>query len=503
MPIRQISEQDKSLVRKNQIDSTGILRCFISGEVIKDQDEIEYDHVTAYAYDGPSDIVNVKVVLKEYNRRKRDQTLFEVRDQIALERIYERKMNNVKLQDIIEYRGIESKNYSFEMQNNSITISDTLESRTFTLLEDPILKVRYFYGRLPVKWIKNDDQEGLQPRVIDPKRLLDLSKHLKKHPQLAPAISRLVNGQIYLFDGQHKTAAQILNGLNEIDCKVFISPSDSEETKSLFDQLMITNLDAHSKLRQVPFYTSTLIERFSVIHKELWENFATIEPSSKHSESNFLQFLIKNGNFERGQANEILKSSMIDAAIDGSPIKKYIADASRDQNFPLSQEVLKKGIFPNALFLEASEAVLDSPNDYRNSEIENFRKFSEILSKRGFLQDWVPHKRGTVPTQSQLRARRIWHKGSVLTWGPMLSDIIINAFNMKTVDERKKLLYRAIANKDQLERIDTYLERLFNHTLWTDPNPDIDSLLVSARKQDALFQQHSLTMNYILTGNPA
>ena len=97
MPVRQISDAEKAIVRQNQKDSSGTLRCFISGEVIADGDEVEYDHVTAYSCDGPSDIVNVKVVLKEFNRRKRDQTLFDLRDQINIQRLYERKQNNVKL----------------------------------------------------------------------------------------------------------------------------------------------------------------------------------------------------------------------------------------------------------------------------------------------------------------------------------------------------------------------------------------------------------------------
>lgn len=500
MPVRQITDAEKQVVKNNQKDSNGVLRCFISGEIITDNDEIEYDHVTAYSYDGPSDIVNVRVVLKEYNRRKKDQTLFDLRDQINIQRLYELKQNNVKLQDILEYKRIQTKNISTKIENCTITLSDATENHQYSLLHDNILKVDYFYARLPIKWVQNDDQKGLQQRVIDQKRLFDLSKHLKMHPQLAPAIARLVEEKIYLFDGQHKTAAQILNDVKEIDCKVFISPNNPPEIRKLFDQLMITNLDAHSKLRQVPFYNSTLIERFSVIYKEIWEHFAAEEPQENHSEENFSQYLIKKANFDRKQANEIMRSMIIEANLSSSSLKQYIAVASKDINYPTSVEVARSHILPNCVFLSPSKALFDSARDFRNQEVENFAKFSKILMEKSCIGFWVPFKRNVPSTQIQIKARRIWHKGSVMTWGPMIQDIIINACNMKTAEEREKLLYRQPLTHDQVERAQTCLERLFDHTLWVDSNPEIDKLLASATKQEELFSRNSLTASYVLTG---
>ncbi|MDR1909189.1 MAG: ParB/RepB/Spo0J family partition protein [Spirochaetaceae bacterium] len=503
MGIRQISDREKEIVKRNQTGSDGVLRCFISGEIINDTDEIEYDHVTAFSYDGPSDIVNVKVVLKEYNRRKRDQTLYEVRDQIFIQRLYENRQNNVKLQDILEYKG--QKNISIATindHNSHIILKDHSQEKNYQLLHDDILEVDYFYARIPITWVQNDDQEGLQPRVIDQKRLFELAKHLKRHPQLAPAIARLVNNKIYLFDGQHKTAAQILNGQKEIDCKIFISPNSDEGKRKLFDSLMVTNLDAHSKLRQVPFYNSTLIERFSVIYKEIWEDFTGAEPGSNHSEDNFLQYLLKKTNFSRSQANEIIRSMIIEANIASSPLKKYIAEASKDKNYPTSIDIVRSYILPNCIYLFPSKALFDSAADYRNNETSNFSSLSKVISEKSNIEKWIPIKRNTNLTSEQNKARRIWHKGSVMTWGPMLKDILINACNMKTTNEMEKLLYRQILSKDQIDRIETYLERLFYHNIWDDPNPEIDKLLAASGKQEDLFNKYLLTINYVLTGNP-
>ncbi|GFP33314.1 hypothetical protein HKBW3S42_01648, partial [Candidatus Hakubella thermalkaliphila] len=85
------------------------------------------------------------------------------------------------------------------------------------------------------------------------KRLWELYRHLIVHTQLSPAICRLVNDRILLFDGQHKSAAQIWAGRKEIECKVYINP-DVRVLKE-------TNLTAHDKLRQMPFFTSVLINK--------------------------------------------------------------------------------------------------------------------------------------------------------------------------------------------------------------------------------------------------
>ena len=51
-----------------------------SGEIISDN-EIEFDHIRQpYSKDGDTEIGNIRIVIKEYNRRKGDQSLYDVRD---------------------------------------------------------------------------------------------------------------------------------------------------------------------------------------------------------------------------------------------------------------------------------------------------------------------------------------------------------------------------------------------------------------------------------------
>lgn len=277
---RQLTAAEKLAVRAQQTAPDGSLKCFISGEIIGADDETEFDHIEPFSKDGPTSTSNIRIVLKKHNRRKDDQSLYEVRDNLKLERLFNLKKNNIKLQDILHLKEIAHKNTHAQVSADTISITDGEITRQFALLIDDKLAVPYCYGRVPVQWLENDDQEGLQPRVIDYKRLIAIRDHLKRHPQLAPSLARLIGNKLKLFDGQHKLAAQLLNDQAEVDVKVYISPDSTEGSKQLFDALMITNLEAHSKLKQVPFYTSTLLDRLSVIYKIFSTNSSLANPPS-------------------------------------------------------------------------------------------------------------------------------------------------------------------------------------------------------------------------------
>ena len=498
---RQLTDSEKQTIRKQQLAADGSLRCFISGEVISDSDEVEYDHIHPVSKDGVTDIPNMRAVLKKFNRRKTDQSLYDVRDNLKLERLFELKKNNIKLQDILGLKDVQHKNIHVVLGQDAIIIDDGIDTKNYSLLFDDKLETHYFYGRIPIKWLENDDQEGLQPRVIDYKRLITIRDHLKDHPQLAPSISRLVGGRLKLFDGQHKLAGQILNNVAEIDVKVYISPDDPVRAKKLFDDLMITNLEAHSKLKQIPFYTSTLLDRLSVIYKDLLEEFISNKPVDTHTEANFVHFLVVEKQYARLDAKEMLRSAIKNSALDNSELGKYVAEASKDPNYPMTIDLLNKTIFPATLYLEPSNAKFTAADDYRNSEVENFKEVAKLIIQESFVADWIGNVKGKSLTNIQLKARRIWHKGAVLTWAPYLKSILFFALQTMTNEEREKILYRPAISDLQKSIIQKCLHRLFNQPMWDEPEGEIDALLGAAKRQDDLFNRKGLTEKYVIYGS--
>lgn len=497
---RILSDSEKNIVRKQQAEADGSLRCFISGEIIYEVDDIEFDHIQPFSKDGETSVANIRIVLAKYNRKKSTHSLSEARDNLRLERLFESKKNHIKLQDILELKDVPRRNTHCNIENEVVLISDGTLNLTFPLLTDPILKVNYFYGRVPVSWLENDDQEGLQPRVIDYKRIITIRDHLKNHPQLAPSIARLIANRLKLFDGQHKLAAQILNNFSEADVKVYVSPANAEGAKRLFDDLMKTNLDAHSKLKQVPFYTSTLLDRLSVIFKELLDEFISSQPQENHSEENFVRFLSLSKQYSKTDAKDILRSAIKTAALAGSALAPYVAEASKDSSFPVTIDLLEKAIFPSTLYLDPATAKFTSATDHRSAETQNFFDVAALLVSETKIINWVKNVKGKSLTDEQLKARRIWHKGAVLTWAPYLKSILYFSLHAMTSAEREHLLYRQAMTDTQKTIIKACLSRLFSHSLWDEPEGELDSLLVSARKQDEFFNKKGLTEKYVIYG---
>jgi hypothetical protein len=134
---RQLSETEKQAVKTQQIGSDGSLRCFISGDVINDGDEIEYDHIHPFAKDGVTSSANIRIVLKDHNRRKSDQSLYDIRDNLRLERLFAAKKNNIRLQDIFELKDIEKRNTHAVSNGNAIKIDDGGLTEKFVVQGQP------------------------------------------------------------------------------------------------------------------------------------------------------------------------------------------------------------------------------------------------------------------------------------------------------------------------------------------------------------------------------
>lgn len=69
-----------------------------------------------------------------------------------------------------------------------------------------------------------------------------------------------------------------------------------------------------------------------------------------------------------------------------------------------------------------------------------------------------------------------------------------------TNEEREKILYRPAITDVQKDIIKKCLNRLFNQPMWDEPEGEIDSLLVSAKKQDDLFNRKGLTEKFVIYG---
>jgi hypothetical protein len=245
---RNLTDLEKKQVLEQQLRN-GVLYCFADDHPIDDEGEVEYHHIRPFTEDGPTEIANIGAVGKDHHRRIQTLSLSEFRDQLAMARFFDHT-DPRRLDDLLTFK-LSAGGFGRAVkvdgdQRSQITlhfINPERPPQTSPVFVCPATGMTFFYSLLPIEYICNDTE--LQPRPLEQKRVWELYQHLSAHTQLAPAVCRLVDGKVSLFDGQHKSAAQIWAGRKAIDCKVYIDP----DIRLLKD----TNLIAHDKLRQMAF----------------------------------------------------------------------------------------------------------------------------------------------------------------------------------------------------------------------------------------------------------
>jgi hypothetical protein len=480
-------EQRKIIKEKHRID--GKVRCFVNNHPIDDEKDIEFHHIKPWSFKQETLLDNLAPVCKDHHRRIGILSIEEYRSKLAISEFFKSK-DPKKLNDVLEEkigRGNFGKNLNFEIKDEKIIIyfSDKIKSDEFQLYVCPATGFKYFYITLPVKYLSND--EKLQPRPIEEKRLWDLYVHLNTHTQLSPAICRLVNKSILLFDGQHKSAAQIWAGRKQVECKVYIEPDEKT--------LKETNLAAHDKLRQMNFFTSVLISKWADIFKDEWEEF--LEIKGVKSEKEFVNFLVGKGK-KKADATNMLKSNIIDSVLEDSEnnIVEYITERNRTRKNPLTINSLKQTIFKYFVANPPLDIEIDKSDELREKERKNIIRLLNILTEITLTNKWNPDKNDA----SYKKSVRIYKSGSIKAWSKMLKDIIAVVLRIYDEDKKSELFLRTI-NDEEWELIKGRIEKLFNHKLWTDPKEEIDSNLGVNTESHVkeFFEKEGLTVESIVT----
>jgi len=486
---RQITDAEKQQVLTQQ-RRNGVLYCFVDDHPIENDEEVEFHHIRPFSESGPSEPANIGAVCKEHHRRIRTLSLSEFRDQLEMARFFEHPAPR-RLDDVLEFK-LASNGFG-----RKVKYDGDLHSR-FTLhfietqhcpqlcsvFSCPATGMHYFYSVLPIEYICNDAE--LQPRPLEQKRVWELYRHLTEHTQLAPAVCRLVSGKIMLFDGQHKSAAQIWAGRKALDCKVYIDP----DVRLLKD----TNLIAHDKLRQMPFFTSTLIAKYSDIFQQEWEGYLE-RPGSKN-ESDFITFLRVRGKTTT-EAKKMLRMAIEQDVIEApeNRLSEFIAERNRTRKNPLSINILERTFFREFILSPPTTVEFEGPDDFRCDEQKNLVRLMSMIADKELAGRWNPEANNA----SHKRAERIFSAGAMRAWVPMLRNVIANVLQLFDQAQWEKVLFRPITDQ-QWVLIEGRVQRLFDHKIWDNTSPDVVAQLKINEVEQVrnyLSSQH-LTVNWVL-----
>ncbi|MCL2350423.1 MAG: hypothetical protein FWC67_02975, partial [Defluviitaleaceae bacterium] len=349
--LRSFSGQDREdLLKELLVIQNG--KCFIADETIDlvlHKHDVDVDHVVPLSLGGKDDKSNFALTFNSANRSKQDADLNVAR---VIHHFYKLKKRaeglgrSPNLDDILQDKGGAQHALDFTRGDESISYTFSRIGRneiiTSPVFTDKLSKCEYFFALLPIEYVYHDDV--INPRSIG-KNVAGLIKEFYSgNPQLHVALGWINiegdgNSRVLIFDGQHKTAAQLLVGVREIAVRIFINPDK--------DRLVQTNFKAGTSLRQVAFDKSVQRHLGNTIYTDLITQY---QKERGLDEDNFNFSEIDLIAHFKGKTKEI-KRYIADAQRykikqdSHNKLNKYIDDAGRGTQRPLSYSTIEKTFF--------------------------------------------------------------------------------------------------------------------------------------------------------------
>lgn len=365
-------------------------KCKICGKPIDlSIHEVDIDHIVSLDLGGLDDENNWGVVHAEHNKIKGNRDLqlmsyiFNFREHMEK---YLREKKEFILGDALnEFYPERDRNNTVEFEltesqsQNQIKVSyPTGNIETYPVLADERdNSVKSFVAMVPFEYVYHDSS-------INPRSIIDLEPLIEefyyKHPQLQPCLAYVkfdgIKGKsdIWVFDGQHKAAAQLYLRNEKLLVRVFINPD--------IDKIKLTNFRAHTIVAQVHF--PQLIQDkvgYSLFKLEFekWKEKADVE---RQSEEDFLRETEDKDQYRIFLQNYLKYRVLFSEGGQKNKILNYTETVTaRSKKFPLVYETLNRTFFRLFLYLKpASEPIQDSEK-YRTLEMKNLSNFMEIFTE--------------------------------------------------------------------------------------------------------------------------
>lgn len=455
----EITLKQKNLINKSSMLDNNIC-CYIDKKPVSGKNDIFYHNINPSS--SPlADINNLTVVCKKHHKKIGTLSVREYIAKTEMEDFF--KTQDLKrLDDVLELKTgkrnpVGKINIEIDEKSSKVSLLfKNNKSVCTSLLKCPATGFKYFYASIPVGLINND--ESLQPRPLEIDRLWALYRHLLVNSQLTPSVCRLTDNSILLFDGQHKAAAQIWAGRDMLDCKIYIEP----DVKNLKE----TNLIAHDNLRQMPFFTSILINKWASIFEEEWKEYMQ-QPSFK-SEEGFVTFLVKKGR-KRAQAVSMIENNIYDSIIEdkNNLMVNYLAGYNKKMKSPLTITRLKQAIFKKFIAPPPLDIDIEESDRLREVERKNIIRLLNLVTKYSLDNIWDPDNNDSNHKISE----RIYLSGSFKAWAGILRDTIAAILEIFDENDKKELFLRKISTKNW-EDIENSISFLFNRRVWQDDSEE-------------------------------
>lgn len=352
-------------------------RCFVCDEIIDLQlhkGSLDIDHIQPRTEGGADDQNNYAITHAHCNRSKGASDLRVARRLAELEKLHtiarasgERGANLGHV--LARHEGARSKlrmRVADGHAEYSLTEAGDPAVRKVPIFKDGLSGMDYCFLLLPLEYLHHDDR--INPRSIGPNVRGLIEEFMKKRPQLHVSLAWWLPdesgaGEVKVFDGQHKAAAQIMLGVTQLPIRMFLNPDTN--------LLLQANTNAGDKLSQVAFDKAVLRHLGSTLYIERVRQYQTAHGLSEE----ILSFSERQlANYFAGERRAV-ERYIVDAVRDSvthnkdNRLMEFVEWAGKGSERPLSYSTLEKSFFSEFLF----QKVLDNPIDQGVEQGENPR----------------------------------------------------------------------------------------------------------------------------------
>jgi len=484
-------------------------KCFICEHGIDLQlhkGALEIDHIEPISGGGKDDPSNFGLTHASCNASKLASDLRVARILARFRDIREectKEQRGPNLNDVLQRYGgakyplrIKKENsvvqYSFpELHDNEVYASP--------VYVDKLSNMEYFFAKIPIAYLFHDDRINPRPIGMNISGLVE--EFFKKRPQLHVSLGWMAlnggndNGRIHIFDGQHKAAAQILLGVENLPVRVFLNPD--------MDILLTTNTNAGTTLRQVAFDKSVRRHLGSALYIDRIERYqrdCNLSPDTlAFSERDLVKHF-------KGESRE-MKRYILDAVRDSithnpeNKLKDYIDFGGRSKEKPLSYSTIEKTFYSFFIHQDLLETPIglgmeEEEENPRQLEKEQIVRLMNIIAESIYIGRYDPaigtHRienkiqKGKRIAEDHLTAYRMSREEIMYTWLKYVQQIAKSFFIIlgKPVNEDRLFQYKF--PEGLWEKIGIFIRNLRQLPLWV--NTEL-SLSVFGGKQSYEYWQ--------------
>ncbi|OFW19954.1 MAG: hypothetical protein A3H27_15345 [Acidobacteria bacterium RIFCSPLOWO2_02_FULL_59_13] len=476
--------------------------CFATGHPIAQGEALHFDHIRAFAHDGPSELDNIAPMCEMHNKQKGTLPLEDFRVSLRLKQFFS-EGDGLTLRHLLAHlqKNKDLKNFGQQVAvhqaNGEAVIETGSEKFACAVHKCPTTGWQYFYATLPVEILNSDDEDeeriGLQPRYLVFDKVFALYRHFLRHPVLQPSIGRVNKNHIVIFDGQHKIAALLWTGRRSFECKIYIEPQ--------LRLLNETNIAAHDTFSQMRFFASVMVARLGSEFGADFEKYKNLEDGAIKSEAGFMKYLdrVDGQALTRAERNKRFRSYLYNSVLQSqeNKLSNYVSKGNRSSDEkPLTIDVLTKSIFSSFLYTQPVEDNMATDAYKRDKEIDNVVALMNMIHDLA-LGFWNPKVGKNDETQRRLM--RLFGSKSMMSWSELLKDAICARLEIFSEEDRVRPFYRELSPIEQ-GKIKTILSRLVNFKIWKSPSDsEVDRVLSDNKSavKDWLKKQ-GLDIGYLL-----